>query len=239
MGGLQLGGNIALTPAEAQEIHAIAHIPKFPGETWYADVNAAAGGDGTEPDIAFQTIGEALAAASAGDAISVKAGIYTETGLDLNLDALQLWYETGTVLSPPSGTVLTLSGDYCRTRGNHRIVPAAGAIGVLLSGDSGIVEDATILTGATGLCITGSGAQVKNFAAGFQSAVAYDIQGIQARLRQCNTVGNGATVGYRISNGVDTGVLENCTSAGHATSGFYIGHWFPRLDDTELLQWCW
>ncbi len=200
----------------------INHTKQFTGTVWYVDASVSASGDGSTPDNAFKTIGEAITATSEGDAITVKAGTYTETGLDLDENATEIWFEIGAVIDPASGTALTVSGDYCRVSGNHKITPAAGEIGLLISGAECFISDGKVLNGETGVCITGSGAIVHDYAVGFPTVMAYDIRGMQGRLRDCSTVGNAATIGYAINAGADTGVLDSCTSAGHETAGYSI-----------------
>ena len=213
---IQLSGE-TLSPETAR------HIPKFGGEIWY--VNKGNGDDtnvGRRPDAAFETIGAAITACSAGDAINIKAGTYTETGLDVNKTAMELWFEIGAIIAPATGTALTLSADFCKLQGLHRITPPAGEVGLLISGDYAYVEHGTILTGGTAVRITGAGGIVIDYAAGLQTAVAYDIQGAQTRLTDCKTVGNTTTIGYWINSGASIGVLSSCTSKGHQTSGFQI-----------------
>lgn len=202
----------------------IRHIPKFSGELWF--VNGGAGLDGldrgTTPDTAFATIGAAITACSVGDAITVKAGTYTEVGLDLNKEAVELWFEIGVIIDPAGGTALTISADRCRCTGMHKITPAAGEIGLLVSGDECHIEHGRVVGGLTCVSLTGAGNMLASYAAGFPTHTAYSITGDQARLNECATVGNAATYGYRINNSADTGVLRGCTSSGHTTSGFYI-----------------
>lgn len=207
-----------------------SHTPKFVGEVWYVDNGMADDtGNGKTPGTAKKTIGAAIAACAIADAITIKAGTYTETGLDLNKASVELWCEIGTIIDPASGTALTISANYCRIQGPLYINPAAAAIGLLLSGsyikcntDSGI-EGVTILNGATGISVTGAGCSVANAACGYQTTAGYSITGAQTRFSLCSTVGNTTTTGYSITGSADTGVLRACTSAGHETAGFSIG----------------
>lgn len=206
------------------------HIAKFGGSIWY--VNKGAGSDsnnGKIPTKAFGTIGAAITAASAGDAINVKAGTYTEEGLDMNLAGLELWCEIGVLIDPThvgvSQTALIVSGASCRIRGDLKITPEpADAIGLLVSGAECHIEGVKVLSGTDNIRVTGAGVILRRCASGFASAgnAAYDIQGLQGRYINCNTVGNTTSYGFLINNGVDTGVLENCTSADNQTSGFHI-----------------
>lgn len=202
------------------------HIPKFGGDVWY--INKGDGDDtydGKRPDRAFETIGAGISAMSAGDALSIKAGTYTETGLTLSDVAAEMWCEIGVLIDPASGTALTVSGASCRISGDLKITPDPGnAIGLLVSGAECNVEGVKVLSGTNNIQVTGAGVIMRRCSSGFASAgnACFDIQGEQGRYINCNCVGDTTSYGYKISNGVDTGVLENCTSAGNQTSGFYI-----------------
>ena len=200
----------------------VDNMSSLSGASWNVDINADPGGDGTA-EKPFQTIGEALSVASAGDSIAINAGTYTETGLDVSLDALELRFELGVVIDPASGTALTVSGDFCKLIGEHEITPATGETGLLVTGDECVISSSKVVGGAIGVQVTGTGVILSDCAAGYQTSIAYDLQGHQGRLYRCKTVGSSTTIGYKINGGADTGVLESCTSAGHQTSGFYIG----------------
>jgi len=83
--------------------------------------------------------------------------------------------------------------------------------------------NAIILTGGTGVHITGSDSLFYNCACGSQTVKAYSIEADRTRLYDCVTVGVGASYGYHINNEADTGVLKNCTSVGHESGGYFIG----------------
>ena len=199
------------------------NIEKFGGSIWYVNKNSGSDtNNGETPTTAFETIGAGITAMSDGDALNIKAGTYTETGLNLSNVGAEMWMEIGVLIDPVSGTALTISGASCRLMGMHKITPAALAIGLLVSGAECHIEHGKIIGGSAGICITGSGVMINNYACGFQTTAAYDIQGAQARLTDCSTVGDSATIGYKVNNNVDTGVIKNCTSVGHATAGYSI-----------------
>jgi len=198
------------------------NLPQFTGTIYYVSPDGDNTATGLNPQVPLETIGAAVGKLSAGDAVTVGAGTYTEVGLDLNVAYCELWFEIGSVIDPATGTALTISGNYCKVKGSHTVTPAALATGTLVTGNFCEVADGRVLAGGTGLRIEGQGAVVNNCACGNQTAIGYDLRGAQARLRACSTVGVGASYGYFINNEVDTGVLEDCTSVGHATSGFHI-----------------
>lgn len=199
------------------------YIPKSAGRIWHVDTSAGNNNNiGTEPYLAFQTITAAITASSAGDLIIVKAGTYTEVGINLTEDDIEICFQQGVLIDPASGTAMTVSGKSCKLTGKLKITPAVGAIGLLISGDECVVNNSKVLTGAIGIQVTGSGVVLNDCAAGLQTVMAYDVQGIQGRLFRCKTVGNGATHGFKINGGADTGVLQDCTSTGHTIAGFYI-----------------
>ena len=202
------------------------NIPKFGGNIWY--INKGTGSDdnnGKTPLTAFETIGAGITAMSAGDALNIKAGTYTETGLDLSKDYTEMWCEIGVLIDPASGTALTVSGASCKVSGDLKITPDPdAAIGLLVSGAECRIEGVKVLYGSNNICVTGAGVVLRRCASGFPVAggSCYDIQGEQGRYINCNCVGDTTSYGFKISGGVDTGVLENCTSVNNQTSGFYI-----------------
>lgn len=205
---------------------SVLRVPNFGGRIWY--INKGAGADTNSGKFsvdAFETIGAALGVAGPGDALNVKAGTYTETGLDLNLAGLEMWCEIGVLLDPASGTALTVSGASSKVTGDLKITPDIGAeIGLIVSGAECQLDGVKVLYGTDNIRVTGAGVILRRCASGFPSSgnAAYDIQGAQGRFIDCNCVGNTSSYGFLINSGADTGVLENCTSAGNQTSGFHI-----------------
>lgn len=202
---------------------SVANVPQFSGVIYYVDAAQPDDtGDGFSPSTAKKTIGAAISEASDGDAITIKAGTYTETGLDLNNNAVELWCEIGAVIDPATGTALTVSGNYCKIRGHLDIDVAAAQIGVLVSGDYCDISSVIVLNGGVGFHITGIDVILCDCIAELQTSIGFDIDGNRGRFISCSTVGNGSTTGFNIGNSADIGVLRNCTSANHQTSGFTI-----------------
>lgn len=171
----------------------------------------------------FETILHAIAAAAAGDAISVKAGTYDENGIDLNLMGLELWCEIGAVLNNSTpGTVLTVSGDYCRAVGPRLI--QAGQTGLHVTGDRCEFDDCKGGPGlATGFDIDGSGARLRDCHAGSYTVTGYDIGANGCSIRDSSAIGTGgATRGFYVTGSADRVRLWNCASVANATAGYAI-----------------
>ncbi len=212
------------TPSASASIGAaVHHVPKFNGELWFVSASGDDANTGTEPHDPFLTIGHAISEAAAGDAISVKAGTYTETGIDVSKAGMELWFEIGVTLAPASGTGLLVSGGANRIRGLLVISPAAGQTGLRITTTICSVEDVRVAGGATGFLIEGVGNTLTHCRSATPSATGFDIKAGQNKLDRCATVGSGgSTVGYSVSGSSDYGLLLDCTSAGHGTAGYKI-----------------
>jgi hypothetical protein len=199
------------------------HLGGFGGNVWYVSTTGNDSNTGKTPDAPFATILNAISTSAVGDAISVKAGTYDEIAMNLSKQALELWCEIGTIFNDTNGgTVLTVSADYCKVLGEFKITPTT-AIGVLLSGDFCFMDCGLVLTGTTGVSITGAGNVLRHCRAGLQTVKSFSIAGDKNRLEECDTTGNAAaTIGYHVNSGADNARILNCTSTGHATAGFQI-----------------
>ncbi len=202
------------------------HLQFELGTIFYVDgVNGNDNFDGLTPKTAFLTIGAGIAELSFGDVLKIKAAMYTEIGLDLDVPQCQLIFDIGVIIAPSTGNCLEVSADYCGIIGDFDMIVPTSQIGLLISGDFCNInkfDGGTILYGDYGIRITGMGNTVRNAACGFQTLISFSLEATQNRLFECHTVGNGNTKGYSINSGADTGILRNCTSSGNGLSGFYI-----------------
>ena len=206
------------------QMQGLPHVPKFGGNLWF--VSKGGGSDansGTEPDQAFETIGAAITACSAGDAITVMAGTYTEVGLDLDENNTELWFEIGAIIDPATGTGLIISGNYCKITGHVVITPSASNTGLLVSGSFGNYEGVTASAGDINFEITGQGGTFTRCVGSVATDTSFDIKANSNTFRDCSTAGIGtATTGYDINNSADYCMIIASTSVGHGTAGFNI-----------------
>jgi len=212
-----------ITEVASQDLFDWDKIPKFSGDLWFVDGGMAASGDGRMPGTAFLTITEGIAAAAAGDAITIKAGTYDENGLDMNLAGLELWGEIGTIITNTDpGTVLTVSGNHCRVQNIQ--LTQAGQIGVVISGDNCVFEYVKSGPGnSVGFDINGTSNRLEHCHAGQPTTTGFDIGANGNLLTDCDTVNTGAAAcGFYINNGADRTRLVRCISAGNGTNGFEI-----------------
>ena len=200
------------------------HIPKFTGHVWF--VSDAAGLDtnsGRSPDEAFATIGNALNNAAEGDAITIEAGDYYETGLDLNLIGLELWGEIGATIYNTTGTGLTVSARNCRV--NEIIIVATGQTALLVSGNYNVLSNITCTAlPAIGVSLSGEGNRLRNFIIGAPTTTGLDISG--AFNDCCDVLVSNPAVaarGFYLSGaGADQNTLQRCHSIGNTTAGFEV-----------------
>ena len=212
----------------------LSHIPKFIGDLWFVDAEAGTSGDGKVPETAFLTIGEGIAAAGAGDAITVACGTYDEAGLDMALDCLELRAETGVIIvdSTP-GTCLTVSGDNCRVIGVN--TEQAGQVGFHVTGARCLFEDCRARSApSVGFDVDGGSVTLRLCEVGQPATTGYDLGANGAKLQYCHAVGAGGTArGFYISGG-DRCNLLNCTSLDNGGAGFEIA----ANCDFNMLYYC-
>jgi len=205
--------------------HIINHTPLFAGEIWY--VNTTTGKDtnsGRNPHKAFATIGKALTQVSAGDAITIKEGSYDESGLDVDLNGVELWGEIGVIISDTTGSTQTLlvSGNSCMVK-NIKI-SQSGQIGVKLTGSGCIIEDVATEDATVAYDIDGTNNILQRCQAVNATTTGYDISNTENILYLCNAINNGAsTRGFYISNSAsDENMIYQCLSTGNATAGYEV-----------------
>lgn len=206
-------------------------ILKHGGAIYYVATDGNDSNTGLSPDVPLLTIGAAFIAVVMGDGISVKAGTYTEVGLNLDTDAVTLLLGSGVIISPASGDCLTVSGNYCDVLGHAEMLPIADVNGVLVSGDgckvSGTVDEGALVVlgtlSLTCICVTGDKSELERInATGVKvGGKVFDLQGSNTAIRACGGYGAGeATYGFYVEGSV--GLMEDCFSLANGTSGFYF-----------------
>ena len=211
------------------------NIPRFGGDIWYVDASITASIDGKTPATAFKTIGEGITAMGDGDALNIKAGTYTEVGLNLSNASAEMWFEIGAIIAPATGTALTISGAYCKLQcpgGSLRVNPAQNQTGVLVTGIWAYLSDVRVpcdggTVGASadyGFDITGGGCVLTNCRCSSPDVAAFKIQGDKIKLEDCCTGGNPgySSIGFWFTNSCDKARVKSCGSQGHETSGFQV-----------------
>jgi len=205
-------------------------VPRFTGTVYYVDGSQTDdSGTGLTPSVAKKTIGAAMSIASAGDAITIKAGTYAEA-VDMNLNGLELWPEIGTIIAPTSGTPLTVSGHYCKVfceLGALRLNPVASGTGCIISGNWAYVHNVRVPCGSSaeiGFDITGDGCVLTDCRCSSPLTAAFKVQGDKVKLEDCCTGGEVAdtSIGFWVTNSCDKVRIKDCGSQGNSTSGFQI-----------------
>jgi len=214
---------------EAISEASAANVPQFTGTIYYVDAAQSDDtGDGLSPANAKKTIGAAITAASAGDAVTIRAGTYDESVV-MDKASMQLWPEMGVTLNG-SGTCLTISATHCRV-GNlgdtMQVAPAADQVGVLITGAGACLYRLNVIgnTAANGFDIDGTDVEMHYCrATGIKAGgKAFDIGASQPKLYNCSTPGTTTSYGFYMGGAtLSKGLLVGCTSAGNEASGFYL-----------------
>lgn len=201
----------------------LSHVPKFTGEIWYVRATGSDTDTGLSPDHAFATIGHAIDSANATDMITVEAGTYDETGLDVNKAALELHFEAGAfVVNSAPGTCLIVSGAAAIVNRVH--VVQAGGIGIQITGIGVILRDCIAVNCTIGFDINEHSTQLFNCISAGHTVTGFDIGERNTVGHHCYAAGLGAaTRGFYFSSSVVTRCLfEFANSIGNATAGFEI-----------------
>ena len=202
---------------------SVNHIPRFTGEVLY--VAGSTGNDsnsGIYPDSGLATIGAAITAASAGGYLKVFADSFTEA-VNLSKNGLELHGEIGAIITGASGVPLTISADYCRVD-EIILTPAAGQIGLVVTGDYNKIRIIRITGGLTAVQDTGTGNEITLVAAEEYTATGFDLQGPSGYVCDCLAKSSQAsTRGFYLSNtAADRTVVNRSTSVNNDTAGFEI-----------------
>jgi hypothetical protein len=207
----------------------LEHIRQFTGRIWYIDdVLGSDTNNGLYATSPFKTIGKGILSMADGDALQLRSGTYTEASLDISNDGVEVWCEPGTFITVAAGTSLVLSGDYICVHGPLRASPAAGEVGIHVTGDGGVLRDTTVFgtASAKGFHLEATGTELWECrSTGMASGgINFDIDGDQSRLFNCATTGDTDSWGFYVNGGANSrGILAECTSVGNGAGGFYAG----------------
>jgi hypothetical protein len=198
------------------------HAPLFGGAIYYVSKSGDNDNDGTSPDSPLLTITAGIAATSAGDAVSVKAGTYDENGLDLALDGVELWGEIGVLINNTNpGTCLTVSGATCRVRGVA--VSQAGQIGFAVTGAGCTLEDCVSTDNTVAYDVDGVRCTFVRCKDQNATVTGFDIATKENLLYLCNSLGDSASRGFYLSNAAaDNNMIHQCLSSGNTTTGYEV-----------------
>ncbi len=195
------------------------NIPKFPGSIFYVDgTGGSNSNNGKLPTSPKLTIAAAIAAAAAGDAITVKAGTYTED-IDMNLVCLEMWGEIGANLV---GT-LTLSAASCRAQG--MLLKPSAAIGLIVTGIDCIITDVHAEgTPTIAFDIRAADVEIDRCLAFNYTTTGFKVTAAQVTINDCFAVGaGGITRGFHMAHAdASFCVLNRCVSSNNATAGYEI-----------------
>ena len=200
---------------------SIEHIEKFTGTIWYVDgTNGKDTNSGENPSEAFATITAALSAVSEGDAVTIRAGDYYETNLNLNQIGTELWGEIGVVIYNTTGTGLSISARNCLVR--EIIFSTFGQTAIELTGNYCLLESITCITPSIGISVSGRGNRLRDILISVPSTTGIDLNGPYNWFKSAKVIGNeGATRGFYLSTSdADQNILNECHSIGNATAGF-------------------
>jgi parallel beta-helix repeat protein len=205
----------------------LRHVPKFSGQIWFVDgTNGADTNSGMRAEEAFATIGAGITASSAGDRIYVRSKTtkYDETGLDMNLQGLELYFEPGAILEDTTpGTVLTVSAQDCKLHGVFIDNDNNGGIGFNVTTAASIYMcNCTAMQCTTGFMLDGVKGVFDGCSAIDNSVTGFDIQTLHATFKDCVANGNNDAVrGFYLSdNTADLNTFINCHSVSNTTAGW-------------------
>jgi len=208
----------------------IQNLPQSVGTLYYvSNTDGDNANDGLSPDESKATIQAAIDACSVNDIIIIEAGTYPED-VNVNKNAVELWFEIGVIITAQAGVGLTVSGNYCKVitpNGALCINPIANGTGCLLSGSWAYVHDIRIpceSSGDIGFDVTGHGAVLNRCRAGKPLIAGFKVQANGVHIIDSVTRGLAAdtSIGYWMTNSCDGVVLKDCGSQGHITAGYQV-----------------
>jgi len=178
---------------------------------------------GNRPEDAFQTIGAAVTAASAGDLIKVSEDVYDEAiSVPAGLVGLEIICEPGTVLSNTTpGTVVTIAAPSVKLKGCH--ITQAGQIGLAVSGNYFVGEDIVVDGCTVGFDMDNANPRLIRCISKNHTVSGFDIAGDSGVYIKCFAIGTAATTGFDLSHtNAELNVFLDCHSLNNTANGFNL-----------------
>jgi len=201
---------------------AINHVPQRVGAKYFVGVGGNDSNSGLKADQLLLTPGAAIAKVSAGDAIRLGAGTYTEDSINLNVDAIEFVCDPGVVITPAgASTCLLVSGNGCKISGLK--VSKAGQVGIQVTGVGCMIEDCVSEDNTIAFDIDGANTTLVRCRDLNATVTGFDIATVENLLYLCNSVGNGSSRGFYLSNSAaDLNMLYQCLSIDNSVAGYEV-----------------
>ena len=201
---------------------SLHHVPQFGGDVYYVSKSGSNSNDGKSPDNAFLTITYAETQVSAGDAINVKAGTYTDEGaLEISENGVEVWGEIGVLIAPSGATdCIKVTGNSVRLRGLK--VQKAAQIGFDIDGEGCMLEDCIAQDNSIAYDIDGAATTLVRCRDIDATSTGFDIATGDNLLYLCSTIAtSGTSRGFYLSNAAaDANMLYQCSSLGNSVAGY-------------------
>ncbi len=197
-----------------KKTRAIWHVDGTNGDDNYA---------GNRPEEAFQTIGAAITAASAGDLIKVAEDTYDEAVVvAAGLAGLEIICEPGTILIETTpGTVVSIAAPHAKLEGC--LISQAGAIGLAVAGAFFRGKDIIVDGCTTGFDMDGANPRLTRCISKNHTVTGFDISEDSGVYIKVFAIGTGAVTGFDLSHtNAELNVFLDCHSLNNTTNGFNL-----------------
>lgn len=197
-----------------KKTRAIWHVDGTNGDDAYA---------GNRPEEAFQTIGAAVTAASAGDLIKVAEDTYDEAVVvPAGLAGLEIICEPGTILIETTpGTVVSIAAPHAKLEGC--LISQAGAIGLAVAGAFFRGKDIIVDGCTTGFDLDGANPRLTRCISKNHTVTGFDISEDSGVYIKVFAIGTGAVTGFDLSHtNAELNTFLDCHSLNNTANGFNL-----------------